>query len=423
MKRFGTSDRWLGLAILLVGSVLAIGTSAANVTITFMTPQPLQCYKEVVSRFEAEHPGMKVTLLSTGWDVDKLLVSVGGGAGPDVVEHGEAAMPGLVKAGLLRSLDAEFDQWDQPGKYRYFPWVFQRTISNGRMHWLPMTVDVRLLAYRSDLFDEAGLDVKAMNTWSDWGLYAQRLARYNSDQRLTRYGMSMVQSGPSVAQTYALLIRQAGGELFDDASQPLFNAPEGIRALEIYSDLLNHYQPGALQGLAVSPPSGVDSIVSGHAAMSWTSVGPFLQGESYAKGLGEVLQARMVPVPEHNRPGVTHVSSTGVAVLAHTKHPEAAWCFVAFLQRPDNNGLVNSLVKQLPPHMGGYQMDVIRQIPQLRSFMAAQEESYARGNPMIANWIQLRNEVIIPMVVDVINGRDSITNLLINAERKARAIR
>jgi multiple sugar transport system substrate-binding protein len=96
---------------------------------------------------------------------------------------------------------------------------------DGRLYQTPRNLDVRLLHFRSDLLD------RAPGTWAELGDVAQRV----TTDSVAGFLFPGRDSG-LFGLFYELLV-SAGGSLFDDDLQPVFDSPEGIAAVAYIADL------------------------------------------------------------------------------------------------------------------------------------------------------------------------------------------
>ncbi len=79
------------------------------------------------------------------------------GSAPDLVEYGNTDTAGYVKDGGLADLTREFGAWDEANDTD--PTARQSVTVDGKVYGVPYFVGVRALYYRTDVFEELGLDV------------------------------------------------------------------------------------------------------------------------------------------------------------------------------------------------------------------------------------------------------------------------
>ncbi len=106
----------------------------------------------------------------------------------------------------------------------FSPWT-----SRGRIFGLPHDVHPVLLAYRSDLVEEAGIDVGAIETWDDFFRVMRPLmSDADGDGRPDRYALALWETDGDRLET---LLLQAGGAFFDERERPCLDLAINARVL------------------------------------------------------------------------------------------------------------------------------------------------------------------------------------------------
>ena len=114
----------------------------------------------------------------------------------------------------------------------------------GRLLQLPRNLDVRLLHYRRDLFEDpreqdafvriAGRPLRVPETWTELAEVASFFTRPGL------YGFLFPGRDSGLFGTFYEMLVGAGGELFDDALRPAFDSSAGIWAAGLIADLHHH---------------------------------------------------------------------------------------------------------------------------------------------------------------------------------------
>ena len=141
----------------------------------------------------------------------------------------------------------------------------------GRLLQLPRNLDVRLLHYRRDLFEDpreqdafvriAGRPLRVPETWTELAEVASFFTRPGL------YGFLFPGRDSGLFGTFYEMLVGAGGELFDDALRPAFDSSAGIWAAGLIADLHHHRRvtPRDLSGWHYDDVSA--AFRSGGAAM------------------------------------------------------------------------------------------------------------------------------------------------------------
>ncbi|KXU35940.1 hypothetical protein AXK11_05300 [Cephaloticoccus primus] len=92
--------------------------------------------------------------------------------------------------------------------------------SRGRIFGIPHDVHPVLLAYRADIVEAAGIDVREIETWDDYFRVMRPLmADHDGDGRPDRYSLEFSEIR---AAEIVMLMLQNGGEIFDEHGAPIF---------------------------------------------------------------------------------------------------------------------------------------------------------------------------------------------------------
>ncbi|WP_336215185.1 extracellular solute-binding protein [Nonomuraea sp. LPB2021202275-12-8] len=176
--------------------------------------------------FETANPGVKVNVTPMGWDVahDKITSAVAGDATPDISMIGSTWAGELSKTGALDPTPGNlFDKAD------FFPGAWQTVDVGGTAYGVPWYVETRVLFYRTDLAEKAG--VEPPKTWEELKTFARALKEKGGAKKGFNQGYL-----EGSWQEVVPLIWQAGGEIVKDGRYT-FDTPEAVTALKHYASL------------------------------------------------------------------------------------------------------------------------------------------------------------------------------------------
>ena len=156
---------------------------------------------ELTKQFEAENPGVKVNVTSIPVDAahDKILTSVAGNQAPDVAMVGTTWMGELARTQTLDEAPSSIDQ------SQFFKGVADTVKVDGKTYGVPWYVETRLLYYRTDIAEKAGI-TEAPKTWDE----LKATARAMQDKGGAKYGINLSTNN---WQEYLPFVWQAGGDL------------------------------------------------------------------------------------------------------------------------------------------------------------------------------------------------------------------
>jgi multiple sugar transport system substrate-binding protein len=210
------------------------GTGAASSTIQVWegyTGPDATAFAKLVSEYEAQHPGQKVSTLFVNNDdtLTKVLTAVKGGSPPDIAYlYGSwapqvAEIPQVVN--LTQTVAKSSVDWND-----FF--VGERDVAtvNGKVIGIPALVDNLAVVYNKKLFAKAGLPVPGADwTWTQFEADAQRL----TDASIKQYGTAYVTPGTedTVWHWEALLWEAGGALLTADNKKAAFDSAAGLESL------------------------------------------------------------------------------------------------------------------------------------------------------------------------------------------------
>ncbi len=198
---------------------------------------------DVVSLFEADHPGVKVEYQTIPWETweDKFITSLVAGNAPDVANIYHEMAPPLYEKGLIRPLDDYIDANPDFMADQMWP---DRGLYKGTHYGVSSGGANRALFFNKGMFDEAGVPyLTEDSTWDDFLVAAQALTDdLDGDGTPDQWGYAAEIGGEYYAvmnNTFYPWIWQAGGDLMsEDCTQVIFNSDAGVQALQFLYDMM-----------------------------------------------------------------------------------------------------------------------------------------------------------------------------------------
>jgi len=285
-------------------------------------------YKKIIAMFEAEHPDIKVQMVTVAGFTDyltKLQTLLAAGTPPDVITLGNEWFPAFLAKGAFQDLtpfvenDPDFTLDD------YIPLTLEVLMRDGKLYGLPTSFSVDALYYNMDAFDEAGVPYPDETwTWQTLLDAAQKLTIRDDKGRTIRYGWS--DSGLNMWPW----IWQNGGQVFDDERNPTrctLTDPAVVEAVQFYYDLSLRYKVAPNVAELQQTPQR-EMFIAGRVAMIYDNVGAQVS-------LAKISDFRWdVAMLAKGKQRVTPMAENGYALSAASQHPEAAWTLIKFLSGP-----------------------------------------------------------------------------------------
>jgi multiple sugar transport system substrate-binding protein len=324
--------------------------------------------------FEADNADATIQVTAIPWDAahDKIAASIAGGETPDVTLVGSTWMGEFAETGAL---DPTPDVIDPDS---FFEGAWETTVVDGTSYGVPWYVETRLLYYRTDLADQAGLEPPG--TWDEFKEFVRGLQEAGASD-----GISLPPGGTGSWQTFMPFAWQNGVELSDGESWTL-DTPEMTEALEYYASFFE-------EGLAPSTPTTslesdfidgrVGAFISGpwHMALLNDQGGPDFEGK-YG----------VAPMPEEDS-ATSFVGGGDMVVFKDAENRDGAWKFVAYLSDPEVQSEFYGMVGALPSVREAWESGDLAEDPMLAMF--GEQLDDAKSPPAVSTWEQ---------VADVIDG-------------------
>jgi multiple sugar transport system substrate-binding protein len=199
------------------------------------------------------------------------------------------------------------------------------------------------LFYNKQLFKAAGISAPP-KTWSEVVADAQKLTKA-PDQ----YGVALEGGSISEGAHFAFILGQQLGHNLFNGSQPQFDAPQEVKAVKAYVDLVGDnkvVKPN--DATFVQGPEASEEFAKGKTGMliSQNNTENNLKAAGMAKSAYGIAD---VPVLDGSaKPIMTHVAGINVSIFQNTKHKDAALAFVKFLTSSSEQVQLNQDFGSLP---------------------------------------------------------------------------
>jgi multiple sugar transport system substrate-binding protein len=360
--------------------------------------------KDLATKFEQDNPGTTINVTPVDWGVavDKLQTAIAGHQTPDVSQMGTDMMGQFGSIpGALEPVPANF----QPSTF--FESAWNTNIVNGTVLGVPWYVETRMLYYRKDIAEKAGITDPPAN-WDELKTMAQALKEKGG----AKYGISLA---PNNWQELMPFIWQKGGEVVDDNGQFTFDTPEVV-------DALKYEQSFFKEGLtAPSVPEGFDvtqGFIAGTHPMFFS--GPWHMSLIEDQG-GAKIQGKwaIAPMPKEET-GTSFVGGSDLVVFKNSENKDAAWQFVQYLLDPETQAKWYQTVSDLPSEESAWDLGSLGTDDNLQIFR--QQLGDAKSPPPIPKWEQIASEVINTEMEKALTGGESAEQAAKNMQEKATSI-
>jgi multiple sugar transport system substrate-binding protein len=313
------------------GSAAAGGDVSGDLTVWGMGNEGAML-TSLADAFMQKYPNVTVNVTPVDWGqaVTKLQAAIAGGVVPDVSQMGTDMMGQFAATGALEAVPSSID------KSKYFESAWNTNVVDGTAYGVPWYVETRLLYYRTDLAEKAGITAAPTN-WQELKDAAMKFKQGGAE-----WGMAL---GTKNSQEYLPYVWSNGGDVMADDGTFTLDSPEAVEALTFYDSFFE-------EGLSpTSVPEGFDitpAFVSGTHPMFVD--GPWQLGLIADAG-GADIEGKwaIAPLPgKDSAPGTSFVGGSNFVVFKDAPNKDAAWAWIDFVSQAESQVAWYKTAKVLP---------------------------------------------------------------------------
>ncbi|MET7646612.1 sugar ABC transporter substrate-binding protein [Streptomyces sp. NPDC005426] len=402
-----TASTGIGIAVVLSLGLTACGSSGGEdvaadgkqtLTVWAMGAEG-EKLADVAKVYEKAHPNITVKVTPVGWDVahQKLVSAAAAGTMPDVAQMGGSYMGEFSELGVLEPVDTKtFQEKD------FFPAGWQQGEVDGQAYGVPWYVDTRVLYYRTDLAEKAGV-TKPPADWKEM----RDLATAYQKKAGTKWGLSIQPSGLDTVQNFYSFLYSAGGEIVNDKGEAVIDSPEAVKALKEYGS----YFDKGLSNKSVQP--GYDVVKDfGNGRVPMFFGGPWHvtllnEGQPQLKGKWAVAD---VPA---DKGSVSMAGGSSLVISKDSEHKAAAAEFIKYLTDTKGQADWYERTKDLPANTAAWTSGDLADDAGLQIFKKQMDT--AKSSPSLPNWTEITDKVD-QAIAKVTQGKASAEDALKTAQ-------
>ncbi|MDN3028647.1 extracellular solute-binding protein [Streptomyces sp. S.PB5] len=364
----------------------------------------------VVAAFEKAHEDTEVDVEYIPIDTRAQRVKAAfndPGSAPDVMEYGNTDTAGYVKDGGLLDVTKEFGAWNEAKDTD--PTAKQSVTVDGKVYGAPFYVGVRALYYRTDVFEELGLDVP--KSMAELASTARRIRAAKPEL----YGL--VVGG---AYTYGAMpfVWAGGGELATGEGGSYTSAidsPAARKGIKAYTSLFSDDNCPAAKCAGFGGNDTVTAFAAGKAGMA---IGGDFSHTAVEAGKAKGKYA-VVPLPGVSSGSIAPAFAGGnnIGVLKSTSHRTLAVELMEQLASKQTQASMFDAMGFLPTFT-----DVRQQVAAEEPYVKPFAETLAAGTkfvPASPAWSQIDSSLVLPtMFQEVISGKKDVAAASKDAAKK-----
>jgi multiple sugar transport system substrate-binding protein len=305
----------------------------------------------VIPEFESRHPGVNVEFVEFGGSDEQLkeqyALDLSVGAGADVMGFDGFWVPEFVEAESLKPLSeisAAADTWEG---WDHISEGLQGLLSfDGQRYGVALGTDYRMLYYRKDLLEQAGVenaDSWQPTSWEELLDTARQVKEALPESVPLQINAGTAMGEATSMQGYYPLLLGTGHFLTDEEGRWIVRSQGILDTLELYKTIYVDEQLGdaRLQLLQDGRNRSFANFRDGNTAIllegDFFYRGPTAPGQEFeVANRDEVMGWAKIPAQEpgaglRGQDFVTISGGTGFVINPNTQNPELAWELLAFM--------------------------------------------------------------------------------------------
>jgi len=253
----------------------------------------------------------------------------------------------------------------------------------GSLFGLPFGSETSVMYYRTDVFEELGLEPA-----QDYATLLDQACAIPAAMPGMGGVASRAASGHQASHAFLLHLAPLGGRVFDDTWNPTINSAEGVAAAEALKTIVDCGPEGSS---AFGPSEAANAFAQGQAAM-------FIDSIAFAAGFEDESRSTVAGnVGWASHPaGVRAASQTGgfgLAIPRNAEHPEAAFLLMQWLTSKQGD-LAVALAGGNPSRFSTYaNAELNAKFPWSATFGEALADADPDWRPIIPAWGRINADI------------------------------
>lgn len=300
-----------------------------------------QVLNSLIQESFTNETGIKVNLEIVNADLIKGILSDNQ---PDLALHMSRATPvNLAMRGALYDL-TQFDDYDEVikrfGESASIPYEYGKGV-----YALPDQQSFYLMFYRTDIFEELGLNVP--KTWKEFLATSAVLQRNNMNAYIPYTKISAAtttDTGVGGLNLFATILMQHGGSIYnEEKNQSLLQTTTSLDAFKFWTNMYTQYKL----------PTEADFYNRFRVGTCPLGITTYTQYTTFLQAAPEIQNRwsiAVVPGIENDDGTINHTvsgSGTGCAILEKSKNKEEAWEFLKWWTSDDTQARYNANVESI----------------------------------------------------------------------------
>lgn len=297
--------------------------------------------KQIIDKFEADNPNIKMTVEPQTWDVmtGKFFAAHQAKNAPDVIWVLQDELGAAIKLNALEPLENLFlSDWSAEDVADIDDAFWQLGAGDGTHYQVTHSRNYFGVFYRKDLFEQK--NIAQPKTWDELIAAAQALTETDASTGIQRYGfgqaLSVDKADSGVAATGLLDLQ---GSLFSDTGEANWANDNGRQAFQLAIDLVDKHKVTPANALTMTPDDLYKDFSAGKYAMisgAGVRMGALQTDATFdPANIGFML----FPSFDGSKPSPTPVAGWAVGVWSGGEHKAEAGRFLEAMMSPEADAL------------------------------------------------------------------------------------
>lgn len=357
------------------------GSGAIEFWTMQLQPEFTDYFNSLISSFEKENPGVKVSWVDVPWSAmeSKVLTAVAAKTAPDIVNLNPDFASVLAARNAWLDLD---NKVSKDVRSTYLPKIWKASTLNGKSFGIPWYLTTRVTIHNTDLLKQAGVN-QPPATYEQLATVAKQVKEKTG--KYAFFTTFVPEDSAEVLQSFV----QMGAKLIDDQGKAAFNNPQGKAVFQYWVDL---YKNGLLpqEVLTQGHRHGIELYQAGQTALLGTG-GEFLK--TIATNAPAIAKVSAVAPEITGNTGKKNVAVMNLVIPKDTDRPDNAVKFALFLTNSKNQLAFAKAANVLPSTTATLTDSYFKSLPS----NASQQD---RARIVSASQLQ-QAEVLIPAMQDI----------------------
>jgi multiple sugar transport system substrate-binding protein len=355
------------------GAAVNTGAATGQITVWAMGAEG-EKLPALAKEFEAANPGVKINVTAMPFDAahDKFTTAIAANKTPDVAQVGTTWMGEFAGLGALDPTPGAIDQ------SVFFEGANGTTQVDGTSYGIPWYVETRLIYYRTDLAEKAGITEFP----TDWEGF-KAMAKAMQEKAGAKWGIGLQGGGQGSWQAVMPFAWSAGAEVTkDDGKAYNFDTPEMLKAVQFYQSF---FTDGISDKAAPAQPTTEADFASGKVPMFIS--GPWMMAaveKVGGEGFKDKYNVAQIPADKISS---SFVGGSNLVVFKNTQNRDTAWKFVQWLADPKVQVKWYESSTDLPSVKSAWQDPALTGDDKLAVF--GKQLETAKAPPSFATWEQV----------------------------------